>query len=165
MKRLAAVADRATEYAAVVVALALLAVVVLGVAFRIINDPLIWSDELARYLMVWLALLGWIVATRRRSHIRVTVILYLLPSRSRAAVEIAIQLCVLAFGAVLAWHSVELIDRAWDVEAVSLAVPSALLYLLVPFTGSVVALQAAVEIAYVLRGGRPQPAARPEIVA
>ena len=29
------------------------------------NDPLTWSDELARYLFIWCSFLGWIIASRR----------------------------------------------------------------------------------------------------
>ena len=31
-----------------------------------------WSEELARYLFIWVAFLGWVVATERRSHIAIT---------------------------------------------------------------------------------------------
>ena len=36
-----------------------------------LGDPLTWSDELARYLFVWCAFLGWIIAARRRSHLAI----------------------------------------------------------------------------------------------
>ena len=35
-------------------------------------EPLVWSEELARYVFIWVAFLGWIVATERRSHIAIT---------------------------------------------------------------------------------------------
>ena len=35
-------------------------------------EPLVWSEELARYLFIWVAFLGWVVATERRSHIAIT---------------------------------------------------------------------------------------------
>jgi TRAP-type C4-dicarboxylate transport system permease small subunit len=153
--RLKALADRGVEAAAIAVTLALLAVVVLGIASRLVNDPLVWTDELARYLMVWLALLGWIIASRRRAHIRITVLIDRLPRLLRLAAEIVIQLALAVFGAVLAWHSLELVDRAWDVEAVSLPISSALLYALVPLAGLAVVLQAAAEIVQALRRGQP----------
>jgi hypothetical protein len=33
---------------------------------RALDDPLIWTDEMARLLLVWVAALGWMLATRRR---------------------------------------------------------------------------------------------------
>ncbi len=163
MLRLTRLADRGIEVAAIAVTLALLAVMVLGIGSRLVNDPLVWTDELARYLMVWLALLGWIIASRRRAHIRITVIIDRLPRILRLVAEVAIQLALVVFGAVLAWHSLELVERAWDVEAVSLAIPSAFLYILVPLAGLAIVLQAAAEIVQALRRG--QPALRPDAPA
>src|SRR5262245_40880464 len=85
-------ADRAVEALAVLMTLALLAVVILGVVSRAMNDPFVWTDELARYLMVWAALLGWSIASRRRSHIRITLIMDLLPQAARRWLELFLQL-------------------------------------------------------------------------
>ena len=50
-------------------------VVLLGVLFRyVLMVPLPWSEELARYLMVWGASLGASVAFREGSHIAVTML-------------------------------------------------------------------------------------------
>ena len=67
--------DRLVEAAAVVLLLAMLAAVFLGVVFRLVGEPLAWSDELAQYLLVWTAFIGWIIASRRRSHIRIGLII------------------------------------------------------------------------------------------
>ena len=128
--------------AAVAILLGLLASVVLGVVFRAIGDPLIWSDELARYLMVWLALFGWIMASRRRSHIRITVVLDSLPAFVRRILEIAIQIAIAGFGVLLVKDGVILVDRNLDVESVSLPLPSAIIYVPIVLAGAVTVLQA-----------------------
>jgi TRAP-type C4-dicarboxylate transport system permease small subunit len=163
MQRIASIADRATEFVAVMVALALPSVVVLGISSRLMNAPLIWTDELARYLMVWLALLGWMIASRRGAHIRITFLIDLLPRGLRVATEVLIQLALVLFGAVLAWHSFELIDRSWDVEAVSIPIPSAVIYILVPLCGITVVAQAISDIVRTVRRGGPTT--EPEVQA
>src|SRR5579864_7284221 len=42
------------------------------VARYIVQKPLIWSDELASILFLWLAMLGAVVAFRRSEHMRMT---------------------------------------------------------------------------------------------
>jgi TRAP-type C4-dicarboxylate transport system permease small subunit len=121
------------------------------------NDPLVWTDELARYLMVWVALLGWMIASRRRAHIRITILIDRLPRGLRVLTEVVIQLAMVAFGALLAWHSFELIERAWDVEAVSLPIPSALIYVLVPLAGLAVVAQAIADMVRVVQRREPVP--------
>lgn len=152
VKSFAAWADRLVYGAAVVLLLALLAVVVLGVFFRLINQPLAWSDELAQYLLVWTGFTGWIIAARRRSHIRIMVFAAKLPRPAQAVLEIATQVGVIVFAAVLLRYSWALIDRTWDVESIALPIPAAALYVVMPFAALALILQALAEIGDVLAG-------------
>src|SRR5690349_23819076 len=44
-----------------------------GVVSRYVFDrPLMWTDELANFLFLWLAMLGTVVALRRNEHMRLT---------------------------------------------------------------------------------------------
>ena len=44
------------------------------VARYVVQQPLIWSDELASILFLWLAMLGSVVAFRRSEHMRMTAV-------------------------------------------------------------------------------------------
>ena len=41
------------------------------------NDPLVWSEELARYLFIWISYISAWVAWRNRSHIALDAVTYL----------------------------------------------------------------------------------------
>jgi tripartite ATP-independent transporter DctM subunit len=76
----AAAIDRAIGAAVEPVAALLIAVEVVilaaGVFTRyVMHSPLVWSDELATILFLWLAMLGSVVAYRRGEHIRLTIML------------------------------------------------------------------------------------------
>src|SRR5215470_13640109 len=44
-----------------------------GVVSRyVFNKPLMWTDELANFLFLWLAMLGTVAALRRGEHMRLT---------------------------------------------------------------------------------------------
>src|SRR5271168_95772 len=63
-------------------ALVALEIVVLfgGVVSRYVFDhPLVWSDELASILFLWLAMLGAVIAFRRDEHMRMTALVRRLP--------------------------------------------------------------------------------------
>ena len=96
--------DRAIQWLAIGLTVALLAVVMLGVITRALGDPLIWTDEISRFLMVWVAVAGWLLATRRRAHIRIRFFHDMLPQRAWRAAEIVIQCGILALGTMLAWY-------------------------------------------------------------
>jgi tripartite ATP-independent transporter DctM subunit len=55
--------------------LAEIAILASGVFSRyVLHDALAWTDELSGVLLLWLAMLGSVVAYRRRAHIRITAI-------------------------------------------------------------------------------------------
>src|SRR3954464_3398060 len=69
--------DRAvtTIVEAVAAALVVAEVVLLGASTTARSrfaSPLPWSDELATYIFIWLAVLGAVVALRRTEHMRLT---------------------------------------------------------------------------------------------
>ena len=153
-------ADGAIAIAAVIVTLALLGIVAAEALLRNFNQSQSWSQELAQYLLVWLGFLGWIIASRRRSHIRITVLIDRLPGRARRCAEIAIQLAIIVLAAVLFWKGLVLIERNLDVGSASLPLPTAIQYVMLPVLGVVLVAQALVEIAIALRGDVAAPSSR-----
>lgn len=139
---IARAADAALAIVAALLLAALLGTVSIGVVSRGLGNPVGWSDELARFLLVWLAFFGWMLAARRRSHIRIEVFVARLPPRLRRAAEIATQLAIAGFGLALAWYGTALIERNLDVEAINLPLPQAVLYMPLPLAGLVIALLA-----------------------
>src|SRR6478736_465621 len=89
--------DRASAIISCALVVALLAVVSLGALTRSFGEPLIWTDELSRFLMVWLAVFGWIVASRKRIHVRIRFFQDLLPARGHKVTELAIQAAMTLF--------------------------------------------------------------------
>jgi TRAP-type transport system small permease protein len=159
-----ALLDRLLRAAAVALLLALLVSVMTGVISRQLGRPVPWSDEMAQYLLVWTGFVGWAIATRRRSHIRIDVFINRLPRILRLGMEIAIQLVVIVFAIQLIRWGWPLIGRNWDIEWVSLPLSSALLYVPVPFAAAILVGQALVEISIALKGRiavEPEPGAQP----
>jgi tripartite ATP-independent transporter DctM subunit len=64
-----------TEVPAAVLIVVETAVLLAGVISRyLLHSPLIWSDELAAVMFLWLAMLGSVIALRRSGHMRLTVL-------------------------------------------------------------------------------------------
>jgi TRAP-type C4-dicarboxylate transport system permease small subunit len=156
--------DRLIRLAAVLLLLALLGCVVIGVVTRLFNRPVTWSEEMAQHLLVWTGFVGLMLASRRRSHIRITVFLDKLPRIARLGAELVIQAGVILFAACLLWYGTPLIPRNWDIEWVSLALPAGLLYLPIPFAALLLIGQAIADAALALAGRTPaeaEPGAQP----
>jgi tripartite ATP-independent transporter DctM subunit len=87
-----------------------------GVISRyVFHNPLVWSDELASILFLWLAMLGAVVAFRRGEHMRMSTLVARARSRWRIFFEAFAVAVAIAF-LVLILHSS--IDYALDEAAV-----------------------------------------------
>ena len=155
MLRLAVWAGRATDALAIALFVAMFACVLAQVVFRyFLGSPLTWSDELARYLFVWCAFLGWVVAARRRSHLGVTIGRERLGRRAQAAFQLAGALAAIAFAIVLVVYGARIAARNWDVETTALAFSMGIVYAIVPLAGAAVALYAFADAAAALAAWR-----------
>ncbi|MGA8900264.1 TRAP transporter large permease subunit [Bradyrhizobium sp.] len=67
------------------------------VARYIVQKPLIWSDELASILFLWLAMLGAVVAFRRSEHMRMTAIVAGVKPATRAFLDVVATCAAFAF--------------------------------------------------------------------
>jgi len=89
------------EIPAALLVLAEVVVLLMGVTSRyLLHEPLVWSDELASILFLWLAMLGSIIAFQRGEHMRMTAVVGKLQPRGRAFLDliaIAAGMAFLAF--------------------------------------------------------------------
>ena len=155
--------DKASLFVCCALVTALLACVSLGAATRGFGEPLIWTDELSRFLMVWLAVFGWIVASRKRIHVRIRFFQDRLPKQAHKATELAIQIAMTLFGALVTAYSVGLIGKNYELEATSMPISMAWMYAPMVLGGAITALQGASETIATLRRSPLPPAAREEV--
>ena len=93
-----------TEIAAGGLVVAEIAILFGGVISRYVFDrPLVWSDELASTLFLWLAMLGAVIAFRRGEHMRMTACVDMLGGSWRAMFDSLATVAALAFLLLMAW--------------------------------------------------------------
>ena len=91
-----------------------------GVVSRYLFDqPLVWSDELASILFLWLAMLGAAIALRRSEHMRMTAVVGALPPSTRAALDAFATSAALAFLVLIARSAYD-----YALEEVPIATPA-----------------------------------------
>lgn len=109
-----AVLGRLVEALAAVLVLIEIVVLLAGVIARFVfHAPLVWTDECASMLFLWLAMLGAVVALRRGEHMRMTALVGRLSPGARVYGEAIATTACLALLAMVAWPSWEYaIDEA-----------------------------------------------------
>ncbi len=105
MRRISYIADKISNIlakwvlGAVIVLTALMTLtVLLGVFFRyVLLRPLGWTEELARYLMIWSALLAVSVGIRYNEHVGITLLIQRLPYKLARIIRFITQILILIF--------------------------------------------------------------------
>src|SRR5438105_12586699 len=72
----------------------------------------IWTEEMARFLFIWMVMLGAMVGIRDGSHFDVDVWPELRP-RPNALLRIVSNVFVLAFALVFIWYGVKFVQFGW----------------------------------------------------
>ena len=119
-----------------VAATALVAEVLLllaAVIFRFgLNQPLIWGDELAGIVFLWLAMLGAVLALQAGSHMRLSTIASRLPPRWRTYAAILADLAPLILLAILIGPALDYMDDQSFITTPALAWPDSIRAAAVP---------------------------------
>ena len=150
--RFASLAARAVDALAITTFTGMFACVLGQVVCRyFLGDPLTWSDELARYLFVWCAFLGWVIAARRRSHLAIGSLPQRASPRLRALLALLAAAAAIAFAAVLAFYGTRIAARNLDVDTTTLFFTMGAVYAIVPLAAIGVGLHARADAVAALR--------------
>ena len=108
-------------------------IVLLGVVFRyILKAPLPWSEELARYLMVWGASLGASVAYREGTHIAITLFVDKLHGETGKVITWFTQIIIIVFMAIVMVEGFILVSKLSGQTSPAMEIPMAWPYLAIP---------------------------------
>src|SRR2546421_2771557 len=106
--RINAVLGPLVEIPAALLVVAEIVVLFTGVLARyVFHTPIIWSDELAGILFLWLAMLGSVIAFQRGEHMRMTAIVGVLSAERRAFLDVIAAATSLAFLVLVVWPAYE----------------------------------------------------------
>ncbi|MBO8141282.1 MAG: TRAP transporter small permease [Firmicutes bacterium] len=153
--------------ALVAVLVAVMSIVLIAqVFFRfVLQNSLSWSEELSRYLFVWVSMLGAGIALRQHFHPGLTLVVDRLPPRARAAVKVLAQLLVLALLIVVIREGYELGRmNAWQ-RSPAMGIPMTYPYAAVWVGAAVMAVHVVrflLQAMVALLGWSAEPAAKTE---
>lgn len=111
-----------------------------------LDDPSSWTEELARYLLIWIGLLGSAFAVSKKLHLAIDLVPSKLTGKRRRVLEIFIELVVFLFAfAVMVVGGLRLVDLTFQFEQTSaaLGIPLGYVYIVLPLSGALIMLYAA----------------------
>ena len=131
--------DRILAIALIVTMTVLVIDVVWQVLARyIVKSPSSFTDELARFLLIWVGLLGSAYAMGKKKHLAIDILPSKLTGRSRIFLDNFISILIIVFAAlVLVVGGIRLVYITLNLNQISpaLGVPLGYVYLVLPFSG------------------------------
>ena len=95
----------------------------------VLNDSLAWTEEIARYGLMWVTFIGGALVTRKRTHIAVELLANVMPpSPLRTALIATVELVKLLFLGLLAYFSVTIVERMHFQRMTVFDVPMSVVY-------------------------------------
>jgi TRAP-type transport system small permease protein len=118
--------------------------VLVQVFYRYVLEwPLPWTEELARYLFVWAAMLAAAVSVGRSDQFNIPIFADMLGPRGRHRLELLIAILGLAFALMLVWYGWAMSWRMMAAVSPVLPVSQGSIYLVIPIAGAYMALHLA----------------------
>lgn len=119
---------------------------------NLLDTSLLWADPALRVMVLWVGMIGAVVATRFDKQISVDVVSRFMPGRWKAATRVITDLFTAAVSLALAWHSARLLlgDRAGGTMVVG-SVPLWVGELVLPVAFGVIGLR---YVVYAVAHGR-----------
>ncbi len=94
----------------------------------------IWTEELSRFLFIWMIMLGAMIGVREGTHFVVDVWPDLAP-RPAALLQIVSNLFVLVFALVFVWWGIQFVRFGWDQTSELAELPMAFIFIAWPVAG------------------------------
>ena len=95
----------------------------------------IWTEEMARFLFIWMVMLGAMIGVRDATHFECDVWPQLKP-RPDALLRIVSNLFVLVFALVFVWYGIKFVQFGWSQQSELAELPMTWIFIAWPLTGA-----------------------------
>jgi len=103
---------------------------------------IVWSDVMLRILVLWVGLIGAMVASRRDNHIAIDLLDRYLPERAKVYTDFVVRLFTALISMIVAYYSLSFVQMEFADGSIAFAgVPTWLCEAIIPFAFAVIALR------------------------
>jgi TRAP-type C4-dicarboxylate transport system permease small subunit len=142
------------EIVAGLMLVAIVLIVFAGVLFRyFLHIGLGWTEEAARFLLIWMTFVGATVAVRRWTHFQLAIVTTWTPRHLHRPLEVFAIVIVLVMAAILVRYGIAITRVSWEQTSPMMSWSMGYLYAIVPTSGAVMFLFGLGHLVRVLRGG------------
>lgn len=151
--------DKILGYSLIIILAMMVFTVVWQVFSRyILVNPSTYTDELARFLMIWLGLLGAAYVSGKNMHLAIDILPSKLVGKSKIRLLVFINVLIILFTfSVMVWGGGRLVYMTFVLNqtSASLQIPLAYVYTILPLSGTLITYYKIYDTIQVLRGNLP----------
>lgn len=145
--------EKLMEIAGALLMATICVVVFIGVVYRyLLNSPIGWIEEVARYALVWVTYIGSFLALRRSRHLSIDILAKRLSPKAQKVLNVTAMLVVLPFCYVLIVFGFYYARVFMDQGTPYLDIPLGYIYFILPFIGVLLTYELVVRMFHVLKG-------------
>jgi TRAP-type C4-dicarboxylate transport system permease small subunit len=131
-------------------------IVFLQVLFRYaIHSPLAWTEELARYLQVWLTMIGAAIGVHLGIHFRLDIIHLIIPKEVIRYYRLIILLATLLFIGMLVYYGADMLETVQRQRSPAMHISMFYPYLAIPVGAGLMAFHVIIGALQILGGEEP----------
>ena len=121
--------DKHLEEVLCAVLLAVMTIAIfLQIVLRLLGLPLSWTEEIGRYMFIWLIYIGCASAIRKRKHISVELLDLFLKERGKFVLNIISNVVFLIFAVILTYYSFSVVQRVSTQLSPAIRMPMSIPY-------------------------------------
>lgn len=109
-KKVTNILDKAENIVLVSMFVAMVLIIFVQVIMRyVFKNSLSWSEELGKFIFVWISWIGIAIGQKRGEHIRITLVVDRLPFKAQQFLILISDLIVIAICAITTYYSISLV--------------------------------------------------------
>jgi TRAP-type C4-dicarboxylate transport system permease small subunit len=149
LQQVSDVLNKGTVYALIAIMIVMTVTICLQVFYRyVLNNSLSWTEEVARYLMIWSCFLGSAMAVKYGEHIGVSFLRDLFPKRLQVVNGFFINLVVIIFFGIAFWKGMSITIMGIPEQAPATSISMAWAYSSIPVSFLIMIIHALATMFY-----------------
>ena len=107
--------------------------IIISIIFRyFLKDSLVWTEEVARFTLIYSVMFGSVVAISFGDHVKITIFQEYLPETLRKVIVSLCHVMIIGIIAYMTYLGINYVNNAWRFRTLALGIPKAIPLMSIP---------------------------------
>lgn len=120
-----------------------------------LGAPLTWSEELARYMQIWMVMLGAAVMMRKGGHLAIDLVTASLPPKAKKVTDFIAFVAIIVFFFIVVKEGIPVAMNAMKQHSPAMQANMGYIYMALPVGGALILMETLIRFVRFLKTGSP----------